>query len=285
MLSAPGDVAYRYNFLTNRFDYVSPEISALLGYSEAEWLVMDMREAFERLHPNDCLKVGDGLKAIIRGGRTILEYRFLGKDGAYHWLNDRMEIITDTDERPRYRVGVLREHVGSADVVEAATDEVSAEKRRLIARWLEDARSNTAKPGRGVRGSRAAAMAAGVLLLLGGTFAYYTMRGITPSQGPTSQGQVAPGSETGLAEQLRSLTAEKDRLERRVRALERRLAAARDGSGTKVHPVVAATPRPRTGPAPGEPQPMVSATRTRHVWALFRVPAHQPIAPDPPTSR
>jgi PAS domain S-box-containing protein len=284
MLSEPGNVAYRYNFITNRFDYVSPEIMALLGFSEEEWLVMDTREAIDRLHPDDYLKVGDELRAIIQGGSTIIEYRFLGKDGAYRWLNDRIEIVTDADERPRYRVGVLRGSTRQAEVMEGTTLGAPVEGRRLVARWIEDARKITSTPRRGFRGSRAAAMAAGLLLLLGGAYAYHMMRGITASPGPAGESQVTPSPETQLARQVGSLTADRDRLERRVKTLERRLAAARKPLGTAVHPAVAAIPGPVTTEAPGTQRPKAPAESTMQVLAFFRGPAHQQIAPDPPSN-
>lgn len=284
MLSEPGDVAYRYNFITNRFDYVSPEIAALLGFSEEEWLVMDVREAIDRLHPEDCLKIGDELRAIIQGGSTILEYRFLGKDGAYHWLNDRIEIITDADERPRYRVGVLRGLARSAEVIEAATGGAPVERRRLVARWIEDARKTISTPRRGIRGSRVAAVAAGLLLLLGGAYAYHAMRGITANRAPAGESRVTPSNETQLAQQVGSLRAQRDRLTRRVRILERRLAAGSDRSRTQAHPAVAAIPRPATAPAAGQQRPEAPAKSLTQVLARFRVPAHQQIASDPPST-
>jgi cell division protein FtsB len=285
MLSEPGDVAYRYNFITNRFDCISPEITALLGFSEEEWLMMETREAIDRLHPNDCLKVGEELKAVIQGGSAILEYRFLGKDGAYHWLNDRIEIITDADERPRYRVGVLRGSARPAEVMQGTTAEVPGEGRRLVARWIEDARKNTPTLRRRVRGLRAAAMAAGLLLLLGGAYAYHTMRGITTSRGPVGERQVTPSSETQLAQQVGSLAAERDRLKRRVKTLERRLAAAREPAGTALHPAVAANSGPVNTPAAGTQRRKAPAKSTTQVLAFFSVSAHQQIAPDPPSTR
>ena len=86
-------------------DFVSPQIEAILGYSQAEWF--SRPEFFvEHLHPDD----GDRVRSLQRAARETgkpldIEYRVLTKDGRYVWLWDSYTVVRDEAGLPWYSQG------------------------------------------------------------------------------------------------------------------------------------------------------------------------------------
>ena len=105
------DAAYRRDLATNGYDYMSPAIEHLTGFSAEEMARMSMDEVLSRVHPEDAPRVADAVAEMGEGkiAKGLLEYRFRGKDGAYRWLADRFRILKDDQGRPLYLVGIVRD--------------------------------------------------------------------------------------------------------------------------------------------------------------------------------
>ncbi|MFY1643370.1 PAS domain S-box protein [Methanoculleus bourgensis] len=103
------DAAYRRNLQTDRYDYMSPVIEEILGFTPGEMIVMSTEKAFERIHPDDRRAVGAELNAAVASGRGLLSYRFLAKNGEYRWLEDHLMVIRDSGGRPLYLGGIVRD--------------------------------------------------------------------------------------------------------------------------------------------------------------------------------
>jgi PAS domain S-box-containing protein len=113
------DVAYRRNLQADRYDYMSPVIAQILGFSVEEMSSMDIDEILRRIHPEDLPAVRAGLERAEEIGHSKMEYRFLCKDGSYRWLADYVSITKDEDGCPLYRTGSLRDITDSKAIAQA----------------------------------------------------------------------------------------------------------------------------------------------------------------------
>ena len=87
--------------------YVSPQVEALLGISQAEY-VTDPRSWEKAIHPDDRLWVLEAFgKAVSQGLRFEAEYRSVARDGSLHWLRDQAVVIHDRDGQALYCQGVI----------------------------------------------------------------------------------------------------------------------------------------------------------------------------------
>jgi PAS domain S-box-containing protein len=103
------DVAYRRNLLIDCYDYISPVVERVLGFTPIEMDQMSITEVLERIHPDDRAGVEAAMQLSECAGSAQLEYRFLRKDGQYRWMADYVTVQFDRDGRAIYRVGNLRD--------------------------------------------------------------------------------------------------------------------------------------------------------------------------------
>ena len=103
------DAAYRRNLQADRYDYMSPVIEQILGFSANEMAAMNIEEIMDRIHPDDRPPVEAELNNAVASGQGLLVYRFHAKHGEYRWLEDRFTVICDPDGRPLYRSGIVRD--------------------------------------------------------------------------------------------------------------------------------------------------------------------------------
>lgn len=139
------DVVYRFDFSTNAYDYISPVIKEIIGFSAEEFSSMSRETILERIHRDDIKKVNGGLASVMTPGTESgqLEYRFRGKSGDYRWLADRFNVILDEGGSPSYLVGMVRDVTGrkemeemllaSWDTAENRAREAEAERRIMEA--------------------------------------------------------------------------------------------------------------------------------------------------------
>ncbi|SCG85222.1 PAS domain S-box protein [Methanobacterium congolense] len=93
------DVVYRRNLDSDEYDYLSPMIEQVLGYSTEEFISMPSTEVVELIHPHDRENVSN-IFANAFSGKTKtynIEYRFKQKNGHYKWVNDFGSIVKDGD--------------------------------------------------------------------------------------------------------------------------------------------------------------------------------------------
>ena len=102
------DAAYRRNLQTDQYDYYSPVISNIVGFSVSEMSRMKIDEAFSRMHPEDLQLVREVMNQAMEAGRGMVEYRFKCRDGNYRWLADYFTVQKDVQGRPLYLNGIVR---------------------------------------------------------------------------------------------------------------------------------------------------------------------------------
>ncbi len=137
------DAAYRRDLRTDTYDYMSPVIERITGFTADEFTSLSMESILERMHPDDIERVSEKLDGILRNGEHsgVLDYRFRAKNGEYVWLGDTFTIVCDEEGRPVYRVGIVRDVTGakqmeqqlrmSRDTAEQRAREAE-EKQRII---------------------------------------------------------------------------------------------------------------------------------------------------------
>ena len=88
------------------WDYVSPQIETLLGYTAEEWA--GRRELWwEALHPDDrAHALADEQRSARVGGRLRSEYRLRRRDGDWVWVRDEATVIENEHGELRFQ-GVL----------------------------------------------------------------------------------------------------------------------------------------------------------------------------------
>lgn len=103
------DIIYRFNLLTQRYEYISPAVQSVLGYS-ADLLSNHTYEATLALvHPDDREMFLEQGRRVVTFGRTEYEYRHMASDGQYRWLSVIASCTLTEDGTPLYREGFARD--------------------------------------------------------------------------------------------------------------------------------------------------------------------------------
>lgn len=107
------DVIYRTNLHTGCYEYLSPSVKALTGYTEEELLAMPAAWTRQRIHPEDRPRVTremDALQHHPPGKRSaVIEYRWRHRNGTYRWVSNSCTLLTDAHDRPLALVGTLHD--------------------------------------------------------------------------------------------------------------------------------------------------------------------------------
>ena len=106
--------------------YVSPQIEALLGFSQEEWM-SDPVLWFRQLHPDDrALWNEEFARGCAAGGPFRAECRFLTKTGEVVWVHGEARLIPDESGQPVLLQGVafdITETKKAAEIVKSSLRE------------------------------------------------------------------------------------------------------------------------------------------------------------------
>ena len=92
-----------------RWDYVSPQIETLLGFSPQEWMAL-ASTWWNRVHPDDRERVAENEKEFERTGKPLRqEYRMIARDGHVLWFRDEAIQLRRDADRPPLMQGVLHD--------------------------------------------------------------------------------------------------------------------------------------------------------------------------------
>ncbi|WP_397326886.1 PAS domain S-box protein [Nostoc sp. FACHB-110] len=86
--------------------FVSDNVSSVIGH-QPEDFTKDSNFWFSHIHPEDAPQVFAELANIWEQGHYRLEYRFLHKNGIYHWVSDQGKLVRDEAGNPVELVGYL----------------------------------------------------------------------------------------------------------------------------------------------------------------------------------
>ena len=103
------DVIYRRNLKDGRFEYISPSVDTIVGFSPDELKAKDTKTSLAMVHPDDLPAMKAALSYADKHGRAEVEYRQRTRTGDYRWLSDHISVIRDSTGRPLYRDGTIRD--------------------------------------------------------------------------------------------------------------------------------------------------------------------------------
>jgi PAS domain S-box-containing protein len=112
------------------FQYVSPQIEAMLGFSQDEWLA-DPALWQKQIHPDDREQVHALGLALNSGETTSTELRVLAKDGRSVLVHTEAAIVRDAEGQPLFIQGIAQD-VTEGKRAEVALRESEARFRRAI---------------------------------------------------------------------------------------------------------------------------------------------------------
>lgn len=120
VLEKSQDISYRLNLRTRTYDYISPSVEHIAGFSPEEIVCLGIEGVTARIHPDDLdshtpeTQLSQGPEEI----RQQVTLRFRTKSEEYRWLSDNRTLLYD-------RHGTLKAVIGSARDI---TDQKNAEQ-------------------------------------------------------------------------------------------------------------------------------------------------------------
>ena len=99
--------------------FVSENLRAIMGYSPEE-MTTDPKCWPDHLHPEDTVRVFEGMESLIARGGGSIEYRFRHRDGHYIWIQDSFKVVKDADGNAQELVGAWADITESKEAEQAA---------------------------------------------------------------------------------------------------------------------------------------------------------------------
>lgn len=118
------DIAYLYDFVSGRYEYVSPSVTTLLGHTVDETLGMTIEMVESYVHPEDLNHIRTHRKKLLYAQRRglplpLCEYRLRNTRGEYRLLSEAAAFILNSAGEPKALVGNLRDITEARRIIEA----------------------------------------------------------------------------------------------------------------------------------------------------------------------
>lgn len=126
--------------------FLSPNTERELGYKPEE-IIGDPDFWVSRIHPDDKERVFSELGALYETGHHVHEYRFLHKDGKYHWMHDELTLIRDEAGKPIEIIGYWQDIDDRKTVEEALikakeeAEQANEAKSQFLSRMTHELRT------------------------------------------------------------------------------------------------------------------------------------------------
>jgi len=130
------DIVYQMDFESGNYEYMSPAVKNILGYSPDQILERGAEFILDRIHPEDRKRIeqeigemkGRGVEDHFAGET---EYRIKTKDGTYIWVNNKRSLVKDSNGDPMALVGTVRD-ISTRKKHEVQTQKSLKEKQTLL---------------------------------------------------------------------------------------------------------------------------------------------------------
>jgi len=136
VLDVSRDFIYKLNVETGTYDYVSPSVLRLTGFTPEEFIAMELKGVAERAHPEDKTLLNMPFRMLLElssedSSVARVEYRWKHKDGEYLWVSDSRSLIRDENGRAIALVGTVRDETKRKQA-EAALRESEEQLRNVL---------------------------------------------------------------------------------------------------------------------------------------------------------
>ena len=112
VLEHSSDAAYKFDSINKKYEYLSPVVEKIFGFTHEEILSMSQEEVTSLIHPEDLPKFRFPEESIEVDPRLqlshSLEYRSKSKNGEYFWIGDNHTVFRDEAGISQYIIGSLR---------------------------------------------------------------------------------------------------------------------------------------------------------------------------------
>lgn len=114
VLNNSRDLIYQMSLKNGEYEYVSPSVKDILGYSIEEVKEGGVTFFLDKTHPDDTARLNEQIKSFSSDDieeKLSLdhEYRVLSKSGEYVWVDNKRSFIKDEDGVPIAIVGNVRD--------------------------------------------------------------------------------------------------------------------------------------------------------------------------------
>lgn len=130
------DVIYQLDFQSGNYEYMSPFVEEMLGYTPEQILAEGTKFIVERIHPEDLKRMemelqemkGKGVEDHFAGET---EFRIRTADDNYIWVNNQRSLVKNRDGKPIAIVGSVRD-ISERKKHEDEIEESLKEKQTLL---------------------------------------------------------------------------------------------------------------------------------------------------------
>jgi PAS domain S-box-containing protein len=125
------DPVYCLSLPSLNYDYISPAVEQVLGFSMDECIDGGVRFMLSRIHPEDFAAKRERLEQAIGGDiggdfHPVLEYRFRHKNQGYRWISDYRSLVRDNEGKPVAIIGNLRDFTARREQEDALQHQTHA---------------------------------------------------------------------------------------------------------------------------------------------------------------
>jgi len=115
--------------------YVSPQIEAILGFTQEEWLNDPVRW-YQQIHPDDKDRWSvEAAELFLLGNPLKSLYRVIARDGRVVWFHCEAKMVRNQDGRPWFIHGVafdISELKGAEEALKRSAEQLQTLSRRLM---------------------------------------------------------------------------------------------------------------------------------------------------------
>jgi len=130
------DVIYQMDFESGDYEYMSPAVKNMLGYSPEQVLDKGANFILDRIHPEDYKRLEREIEEMQGKGvenqfANETEFRIKTKEGNYIWVNNQRSLVKDDNGNPTAIVGTVRD-ISDRKKHEVETQKSLEEKQTLL---------------------------------------------------------------------------------------------------------------------------------------------------------
>ena len=115
------DVHYRMFFDTGAYDYVSPSVETIFGFTPHEMMNFDFSENLKLFHPDDLPNLysfrDDLVEQDFKTNKFLeREFRIITKESKVRWIHGYYTLTKDNEGKPKFIIGILSDVTHQKDI-------------------------------------------------------------------------------------------------------------------------------------------------------------------------